>query len=42
VVPPIPRARVRTAVAVKTGDRRNWRRAYFRVPGRFCIKKFLP
>src|SRR5258708_31844957 len=38
VVPPIPKASVSTAAAVKTGDNRNCRRAYRRLPGRFGIE----
>src|SRR6266699_6526874 len=37
VVPPVPKAKVSTAAAVKTGDNRNCRRAYLRLPGRICI-----
>src|ERR1700685_3048335 len=36
-VPPIPRAKVSTAAAVKTGDNRNCRKAYRKFPGRFCM-----
>src|SRR5712692_4759498 len=38
VVPPIPKASVNTAAAVKTGDNLNCRRAYRKLPGRFCIE----
>src|SRR5256885_16582262 len=35
VVPPIPKASVSTAAIVKTGDCRNWRKAY-----RILLKRF--
>src|SRR5467141_1657579 len=38
VVPPIPKANVSTAAAVKTGDNRNCRRAYRKLPGRLCME----
>jgi hypothetical protein len=38
VVPPIPKASVNTAAAVKTGDNRNCRRAYRKLPGKFCME----
>ena len=31
-------ARVSTAATVKTGDSQNCRRAYRKLPGRFCIE----
>src|SRR5207245_8639199 len=38
VVPPIPKASVNTAAAVKTGDNLNCRRAYRKLPGRLCME----
>ena len=36
VVPPIPKAKVSIAAAVNTGDSRNCRAAYRKLPNRFC------
>jgi hypothetical protein len=38
VVPPIPKASVNTAAAVKTGDNRNCRSAYRKFPGKLCME----
>src|SRR5437899_5380527 len=38
VVPPIPKASVNTAAAVKTGDNLNCRRAYRKLPGKLCME----
>src|SRR5713226_10399446 len=38
VVPPIPKASVNTAAAVKMGDNLNCRNAYRKLPGRLCME----
>jgi len=38
VVPPIPKASVNTAAAVKTGDNLNCRRAYRKLLGKLCME----
>ncbi len=38
VVPPIPKAKVSIAAAVNTGDSRNCRMAYRKLPSRFCME----
>jgi hypothetical protein len=41
VVPPIPKAKVMMAAAVKTGDSRNCRMAYRMLPARLRIRDLL-
>src|SRR6185437_16224049 len=41
VAPPIPSARVKTALAVKTGDSRSWRIAYRISPISCCMANLL-